>query len=276
MILQVVGNSYSTAMDFYIDRSILAKLSKGSFYYPACGQDTEEPIKLFGHLVSEFWFCDLCYDQHLDLPPVFPQSTHKIIRSDRYGEVGAQLRWVPFQFTCAWGRSHWAPYRYLEPSYLSEVYLGPDGNTTSVVRRRGFGQLAIEKDFHDDSISIFMHRGDSIGEGGSGMWLIDNREARYEPISNIFEKLESKLTENALIISDGSNTRVKFLNQYNWQGISGRQAYKSLKNKRYEFGNRIWRCIGWLSRRYGPTLVWNVVRKEKGEYAGSRYSHEIC
>jgi len=52
----------------------------------------------------------------------------------------------------------------------------------SIIRRRGFGQYALNE-FPDDSLSIFCHRGDSSGEGGSGVRYLDNIKIKHPPLS---------------------------------------------------------------------------------------------
>jgi hypothetical protein len=61
-------------------------------------------------------------------------------------------------------------YNFLKPSKLTETYERSDGRRLKVIRRRGFGQIALSRQFSDRSLGVFMHRGDSPGESGSNVY----------------------------------------------------------------------------------------------------------
>jgi hypothetical protein len=67
--------------------------------------------------------------------------------------------------------------------------------------------------------------------------------------------------DRALIISDGSNTSIKRLSKLHNALIDGHQAFAEQQGRDFAFGGFHWTCVGWLSRRYGPTLVWGVTRQ---------------
>jgi hypothetical protein len=156
-------------------------------------------------------------------------------------------------------------YRYLQPSRLLETYLRiGDQRQIAVIRRRGFGQYALSEEFADGSIGVFMHRGDGEGEGGSNVYFLANMPAKYEPLSNLFDKLSRKLANRALIVSDGSNCRIERLRKRDWQReVRGPEAFRESRPSAFTFGGWSWECVGYLGERYGPTLVWGVTRLEK-------------
>jgi hypothetical protein len=128
-----------------------------------------------------------------------------------------------------------------------------------VNRRRGFGQYALTNEFSDASIGVFVHRGDSPGEGGSNVYYLANRARDHEPCSNLLAKLVTKLAHRALIVSDGSNSRCRKLKRFHCcNDVSGNEAFAQMKSERICFGGLNWRCVGYLSNKYGPTLVWEV------------------
>jgi hypothetical protein len=46
-------------------------------------------------------------------------------------------------------------YRFLSPSKRIETYWRQDGSSVRVIRRRGFGQIALGAEFPDDTIGVF-------------------------------------------------------------------------------------------------------------------------
>lgn len=222
------------------------------FYYPAAGGDTAEPIQVLCPSVQNFWFCDKNYKANLQLPCALDKNSgFRIVRSIQNGAVGARFeRKIDNK-----GRS----YNYLEPSRLVEDYQ-KNHITLTVTRRRGFGQIALTSEFDDNTIGVFMHRGDSIGEGGSGGFYLSNRKSTYKPCGHLFEKLESKLKDQSMIITDGSNSNIEWLNRFHFKDTSGKDAYLHHSNKSYRYGCFNWKCIGWLQMRYGPTLVWGLTK----------------
>jgi hypothetical protein len=66
------------------------------------------------------------------------------------------------------------PYRKLEPGRLKQLYERvSDGRRLTVIRRRGFGQYVLGE-FPNRSIGVFVHRGDSPGDGGSNTYFLAN------------------------------------------------------------------------------------------------------
>lgn len=224
------------------------------FFYPAAGSDYAEPLKVFEDHLDMFWFCDKCYPRGLKLAPVFGVS-------DGFSLVGAEKSGMPDAIMEKRHDKRGKEYFYLEPSRLSEIYKRPDGRQVCIVRRRGFGQIALTKEFHPRSIGVFMHRGDSRGEGGSNVFFLANKKDSFEPCGHLFDKLGEQLTDSALVITDGSNTSIDWLRCFHNQNMGSAAAYESHRGKNYLFGGFGWSCVGWLSRRYGPTLVWGLRRQ---------------
>ena len=114
--------------------------------------------------------------------------------------------------------------------------------------------------FPERSIGVFMHRGDGAGEGGSALSFLDP-DSRYPScFSYHLDTLAPRLADRALIVTDGSNTSVSWLEKFYDARIPAREAYSIAAQTHYELARFHWRCVGWLGRRYGPTLVWGVER----------------
>jgi hypothetical protein len=255
----------------FIEPTWLEAIRGTILYYPAALYDTPTIMDVFMDYIDTYWFCDLNYQADLKLPTVLSRKQgFEIVSSVKEGHVGAIGEWRTDEQgekhnyfdrdTSTWilvGQKHY----YLDPSRLHEVYQRADGKKITIVRRRGYGQMGIVKEFRAKTIGVFVHRGDSRGEGGSNVHFLSNRVTRHEPCGMLFDKLSEKLRKTALVITDGSNTRIPWLNRFNWSGgITGEQAYKEHQGQTYTFGAYTWRCVGYLDARYGPTLVWGVTQ----------------
>lgn len=240
--------------EFHIDQNWLEIVRDSIFYYPAACSDYSEPLAIFQEHISTFWLCDLAYPSALNLPPVFAaHDDFRIVRSQRSGETTSVME----DREAENGRR----YHFLKPSTLSETYQRSDGRQLLVIRRRGFGQIAISDEFSDRSIGVFMHRCDSPGESGSNVYFLANKKTYYEPCGNLFDKLGRRLKDRALVISDGSNSTIRQLRRLHNKPTRGSEAFGYHQRRRFAFGGFEWSCVGWLSRGYGPTLVWGLNRQ---------------
>lgn len=236
----------------FIEPDWLEYVSGTIFYYPAAGFDTMEPIQVLCGSIQNYWFCDKNYKANLHLPYALEMNSEfRIVSSIQNGAVGSKLeRRID---------SKGKQFNYLEPSRLIEVYQN-EYLTLTVTRRRGFGQIAITSEFDDKTIGVFMHRGDSAADGGSRGFYLSNRKSSYKPCSHLFRKIENKLKDQAIIISDGSNSSIDWLRKFHLKNVSGETAYLHHLKKCYQYGSFHWKCIGWLKMRYGPTLAWGLTR----------------
>jgi hypothetical protein len=240
--------------EFYIAPDWLEITGNSNFFYPSAGCDFHEALAIFRDHVAEFWFCDIAYPSGLNLQPVFVSDTDfRLVRTERSGAPAARME----QRIAENGLS----YRFLQPSKVSEIYERMDGRRLMVVRRRGFAQIGLSQEFAAGSIGVFMHRGDSPGECGSNVYYLANKKSNYEPCGSLFAKLGTRLRDRALIISDGSNTSIGFLRRFHSSTTTCRDAFSFYQGRVFERGGFTWACVGWLGRRYGPTLVWGVTRQ---------------
>lgn len=222
-------------------------------FYPAAGSDYAEALTVFRDYVDVFCFCDINYPSGLELPAVCASDTGLRL-VDKY--ISGDPRAMMEQRIAENNR----PYHFLQPSKLVEIYERADGRRLTVIRRRGFGQIGLSKEFSDGSIGVFMHRGDSPGEGGSHVYFLANKKTAYEPCGNLFDKLACRLRDKALIISDGSNSSIREVRRFHNKSKEGPEAFSYHQGRCFSFGGFLWTCVGWLSRKYGPTLVWGVTR----------------
>jgi hypothetical protein len=230
---------------------VVSIAADGCLFYPAAGRDVDEAVSFFAPTVREFRFCDTRYGQSfLPVPEGWAVQAESIS-----GDPGAMMSERE-----ADGRQ----YRHIEPCHwIREIRDIAGGNPVTMTLRRGFGQYALQE-LGDGSISVFMHRGDSPGEGGSDAWFLARRKRRHAPLSFLFDKLARKLRDRALIVSDGSNSDItprRCIHPAKGP-VEGATAALEMQDVTFDKWGFSWRCIGHLSPRYGPTLIWKVERVE--------------
>lgn len=207
--------------------------------------------------IGTFWFCDIYPTGGKGGALGRQLLSYQLMASETRGVLDAEIEVRQSEAG--------ATYRHLEPGSVWDKYGRDDGRRICVVRRRGFGQIALVKEFSLRSLSVFMHRGDSRGESGSNTYFLANKQASYPPCANLFSKLAERLTDRALIISDGSNSHFSWLRRFHGGGMSGKAAFEYHADRpAREFGGFKWTCVGWLSHRYGPPLVWGLERQDRG------------
>ena len=240
----------------YIEKFWLNSVNGKSLYYPAAGDDMREAISVFSGHVSKFYFCDLKYPIEIesrltrcfDLPARFSYTPSSLIwkgniraeLEDRYDESNRRYRW-------------------LDPSSVTCTYSEKEGRQIRITYRRGFGQMGLSA-LTAPELGVFMHRGDSAGEGGSGVWYLSNKKKRFQPLSTLFDLIVSRAGNSLVIVSDGSNAAVTELRRYSRSNMHGSEIYKQIRGTTFERYGFVWRCIGWMQPRYGPTLVWGLRR----------------
>lgn len=103
---------------------------------------------------------------------------------------------------------------------------------------------------------MFMHRGDSVGEGESSVYFLANKKTRYEPCGNLLDKLSSRLTDQAIVITDSSNTSIGPLRRFYRSKLKGCEAFKHLRGGMPSivsvFAGPVW--AGWFTAWFGPPL----------------------
>ena len=93
-------------------------------------------------------------------------------------------------------------------------------------------------------------------EADRNVYFLANRPRTYDPCSNLFEKLSYRLADRALVVSDGSNALIRQLLRFHNSPTDGRSAWSAFRQHKFEYGDFHWSCVGWLTHRNGPTLVW--------------------
>ena len=216
------------------------------FMYPCSGLDISQPIEAFGDQFDTFLFADTEYRlSRLRMPVV-----------EGWREVAFSVQVEGPSIDCMrFVESGNRRYREIEPAWRRSRYENIEtGREIYVVLRRGFGQYALHE-IIDGTLGMFLHRGDSCGEAGSGVCYLANRRMEHPPLDRLFEAIKRKLVNQAFIASDGSNTSMREL-----FGASQERNDISMFNKH----NLLWQRISTLVRPSDRrlTVVWSVTPSE--------------
>jgi len=165
--------------EIWIDPEWLASARGLEFFYPNAGYDHADALAAFVGISSSFCFCDINYCVGLRLSHAIADGgeaefVSKEVAGNSRSRMGTRI--------AEGGRTD----RFLEPSRLTETYRLPGGQTFCVIRRRGFGQMALAK----GSIGVFMHRRDSAAEGGSKRLLPCEPAPHLRPVQQPFREAQ--------------------------------------------------------------------------------------
>ena len=222
-------------------------LYKGKvFLYPCAGLGIPDALSAFWQQFDTFLFVDTKYRlRHLAMPPCPGWAAVPGTR---------RLEGKP-EDTMRCLQSSGRRYREIEPAWLREDFKHlQSGRVVEVCLRRGFGQYALHE-VTDGTLGMFMHRGDSGGEGGSGVCYLANQRMSHPPISDLFDVIKRKLTMPGLIASDGSNSAIRELNSAASEGndIESFVSHGLLWQKK---------MIIHRSRSSRLTVVWSVTSSD--------------
>ncbi len=223
---------------------------KGVLFYPCCGDDTREPIQLFIDRITEFHFADS--RRFPTLPTAYVCPGIPAARPHRTNGVRFPHRGYIFDPTPVF---QWAERD--EPTH-KEVWTvrGRPGETITLYGHKADGEETFNK---LPALSVFYYRGDSPGEGGSGVWWLGPR---------LFHRILDKLVDGGLIVTDGSNPDPGFrhvpwnplweTNRW-WDLRAGEPEPKDLVWE-FEYAGRRFIRLMECGYRYGPVYAWRVER----------------
>ena len=174
-----------------------------TLFYPCSGSDWSCLVQLYSDKVRNFYFADCNYQfdrESISRLISVLEPEWKAVRDsfDLKGPAVALRKFLRDEPS--------RKFRWIEPGWFSCDFINSMTNRRiHIVWRRGFGEYALAE-LKDSSVDIFCHRGDSDGEAGSAVRFLSNRRRRHPPLAYLFSKLTEKLADDAIIISDGSNT----------------------------------------------------------------------
>jgi hypothetical protein len=211
----------------------LRQLRARTLFYPSAGQDTVDPVEHFAPWVNEFWFVDRAY--RCDSSKRFP------------GRLPSGFRLTDSARSVVTGRT-------IENDEAFEIVMRTDtlefkrGGSITVrwCAGRGYDLFRMAFLVPAKPLSIFFHRGDSPGDGGSNFYWLGRKRLR-----NVLQTLEPR----GLIVSDGSIAVRGFSKFHREEGVGPAAATRA---EPFVAAGRLLTCLGYLGERYGPTLVWQV------------------
>ena len=247
--------------DFDIDLVGKNSLASKVLFYPCAGNDIFDAISYFYPIIDTFFFCDtnrynvnykkikeilLNFDLTKSIEEYIwrkntnerPKSRQVVDARDRIAEPSLYTR---------------------REARLTQIWKNEkEKREIKIIRVVGDGYKVLTNEEVLKQIGIFFYRGDSDGEGGSGVrWLeiTMDRDYCYSESGKHFEIVLQRIVSKGLIVVDGSNCgeSYKFLKQYH----NSRDLSFSMVDNVTKDGNTF-RCLGKISPRYGPTLVWEI------------------
>lgn len=258
----------------FLDETLYSRykieVPEGILFYPCCGDDTFEPIKLFIDTVSEYHFVDTKDNILLPIlgcnlggpykqyggPSAFSKS--HIIPSYIVKSIGnrkIERRVVESKILDRLNELEIEPVGYRNKETVTKmeewVYMPNEDRKIQVYRHRQDGLI---KFMELDEIAVFFLRGDSLGEGGSGQrW--------FEP--EVFNLVIDKLVDGGFIVTDESIYYDDFF------GTLYKPLYEEdksldinlLKPKDFNCKGRRFICIGECGYRYGTVYLWKVEKE---------------
>jgi len=226
-----------------------------TLFYPSAGnEDWKNTLVQFLDSTDKFIFADINYSEnHLKNFKRHVAEVGLITAEEKIGTFSGQMTIVSN------GKNS---YRHLEPAYY-HLHVTIKNIKKIITFRKGFGQYALNE-LDENGLHVFYHRGDSVGESGSNVFYLANRHARHKPLEKLFNVLSSKLTNNSVIVSDGSNTDFKqFKILYrNIKDLDKQTVIDSIVGKEISILDTTLKCIDVLDRRHNHTLAWEVSKNE--------------
>ena len=237
--------------NYTIPKSVLEHIEGTSLYYPCSGKDTLGAVKLFSPYINDFLFVDINYFTNhgqMRVPTPGDISGFMLISRKRVGSPRAEM-------TEKYDGIKKKYYQDMEPCIVTETYIHEQtGKSIQYRLKRGFGEYTFRNS--ENKFGVFYYRGDSLGEGGSGIsWMAGKR-------LNI---ICDKLIDGGLIVTDGSNGgRSKDNHSQFWKFHNSSKdkpepeemiaSMKPIKDTK----GRTFTCVGYAGERYGPTFIWQV------------------
>jgi hypothetical protein len=226
--------------------------TQGRLLYQCSGHDIEECLGAFHEMISDFWFCDPVYRG--------TESAKKIMSDLGYHFITVEGDSPPFPPSEMRGIGAGC-YPHVPKAVRSELFeRSHDGRRVKVNWRRGFGEYMLHEQA-SASVTVFMHRGDSPGEGGSNRYFFSSKGHAFPPIPSMIGCLRDRLSTKAIIVTDGSNCNIGFLKRWHGKDISPTEAAETAQQKSHQKHGLAWTCIGHVGKRCGPALAWGVERQ---------------
>jgi hypothetical protein len=204
-------------------------------FYPCAGGDIDTPVAAFSAIIDEFWFVDVNY--YVRRLPRLRGPRIEDVEIEEWSLNGADCQ-VTTQ-------------RFRNPRFNKTMCL----NFVTGDGKSAFDTL-FEDSKGDRELSIFFHRGDSRGEGGSNVYWLHNHDIDGNPIG-LLQRVLAKMEIPAILCTDGSNAIDEFRTYFNDLKPTP-DTHLTLPAIEVH-GNKL-TPIGTLDTRYGPSIAYKVTR----------------
>jgi hypothetical protein len=220
-------------------------------FYPCAGPDWKDAFRFFCEEVDEFVFCDLKYKFN-------PKNLNRfLIGNNEYEDISFTLR-LPVRVVDH--TSNFENVKLMPAEYTKFIKHKNSNKTKKIIFKMESAQNCLDH-FNNEEIYVFFHRGDSPGEGGSDLHFFTNKRNYYGTAENLYSRLIKKLAPISFVASDGSNNDVIREQNLNLQDMTDEQIENEIIGKNFLHDNLEWTCVKRLNDKYGPTLVWRVIKK---------------
>jgi len=215
-----------------------------SLFYPSCGKDIYDPIKLYMAFVTDFWFVDVS-----EQCQSIPRETRELLQSLGY----EQKKHIALK------ELHGTTIHKQEPYVIKvKTFTYTNGDESSAVhvhRCCGKGYNALRSIFDENSytLGVFYYRGDSPGECGSGFYWLG---------SKTFPHVLRRLGNGGHVVTDGSNTfdgsflKKRLAKFHNQRDMDPQEAMT--QSAGFTYAHCRFQCIGHAGIKRGPVLVWKI------------------
>ena len=220
-------------------------------FYPCAGTDWKDAFLYFSEEVDEFVFCDIKYKFN------FENLKRYSIRDKKYEDVSFTLKPA---MKLVDHTSNFENIKFVPAEYTKLVKHKISNKTKKIIFKMESGQNCLDN-FNDQEIYVFFHRGDSTGEGGSDLHFFTNKRNCDGTAENLYSRLLKKLAPISYVVSDGSNNDVIKNQELNLKDMTDEQIQNEIIGRNFIHDNLDWTCIKRLNDKYGPTLVWKVIKK---------------
>jgi hypothetical protein len=256
--------------DFKVEALCKNSLASNVLFYPCAGDDFLDAIFYFYPIIDTFFFCDL------------RSNYTSLIRSKEIKAILPDFDLLKSISECLWKKNiddrpnkkqivtdkerliETPLYIKTQPIKLTQIWKNEKENKKiRIIWVEGDGYKVLSSEEILKQIGIFFYRGDSYGEGGSDVRWLETEKDRdycYHGSGKHFNDVLQRIKNKCLIVTDGSNCgeEYKFLKQYHNSGDLSFPMIKDVPKDGISF-----RCLGKITQRYGPTLVWQI-EKDKG------------
>jgi hypothetical protein len=213
-------------------------------FYPCAGDDIDSPVRAFAAIIDEFWFVDIqtCVRRLPQLSGIRAEYVESSRLEIANSDLVVNSR------------------RFKHPHFNHMVTL----NFVTGDGERAFKELFCQEGVPRE-LSIFFHRGDSQGEGGSNVYWLHDLDSDGNPLGHL-KTVISTLCNPGFICTDGSNAIDHFRSHFN-QLDAEPDTHVALIP--FECHGSILTPIGSLDVKYGPSVVYQAIKRDNFEGSNS-------